>query len=372
MFTQSKYRLWLIVFLFQAMSISTAMAQEITVMTRNLYLGADLAPVIDAETPEEFLSAASAALAQVAASNFPERAWALAAEIVEKRPHLIGLQEVYDFTLNGSNGPVPFRDHLEDLMDALTAQGADYRVAAVVKEMDIQVPLAGGLVGVIDRDVILARGDVTTSIPPVALSGCRTSLDGCNYQVVATVASPVGEIAAERGFVAVDALADNVSVRFVNTHMEERQLNPLNPNPLMPAIQAAQAYELISILAFAPNPQGAPVIVVGDINSSPKDEITIVGPYRIVPPYMQLAGAGYTDAWTLRPGKPAGLTCCQAADLLNQDSMLYERIDLTFTNGIPIVLVKVNVVGNEEADKTPSGLWPSDHAGVVTRMEFSQ
>jgi hypothetical protein len=29
------------------------------------------------------------------------------------------------------------------------------------------------------------------------------------------------------------------------------------------------------------------------------------------------------------------------------------------------------LVGNEETDKTPSGLWPSDHAGVVTRLEFT-
>jgi hypothetical protein len=27
-------------------------------------------------------------------------------------------------------------------------------------------------------------------------------------------------------------------------------------------------------------------------------------------------------------------------------------------------------VGEEPADKTPSGLWPSDHAGVVARMHF--
>ncbi len=26
---------------------------------------------------------------------------------------------------------------------------------------------------------------------------------------------------------------------------------------------------------------------------------------------------------------------------------------------------------NDEADQTPSGLWPSDHAGVVARMKFA-
>jgi hypothetical protein len=111
--------------------------------------------------------------------------------------------------------------------------------------------------------------------------------------------------------------------------------------------------------------------VVGDINSSQQDETIIVGPYTIVPPYKQLVGAGYTDTWTLRPGDPDGLTCCQATDLLNQDSILYERVDVIFTSRSPVDSVKVNLLGNDEADKTPSGLWPSDHAGVVTRLEFA-
>jgi endonuclease/exonuclease/phosphatase family metal-dependent hydrolase len=339
---------------------------EVTVMTRNLYLGTDLSPVLAAQTPEEFSAAVQAAAAQIAANNFPERARALAAEIVEKQPHLVGLQEVYDFTFNGRNGPPPYRDHLQDLMDALTAQGADYRIAAVVREADLLVPLAGNVVGVLDRDVVLARGDVVTSIVPVALSGCRPSLDGCNYRVVAGAVTPVGAITIERGFVAVDAVINGGPVRFVNTHLEERYPDPTNP--LSPAVQAAQAFELTSILAVFPNPENARVIVAGDFNSSPKDPTLIVGPYTIVPPYLQIASSGYVDTWNLRPGDPAGLTCCQAENLLNLDSLLTERIDVIFTDRMPADKVKVNMTGNEESDRTPSGLWPSDHAGVVTRL----
>jgi endonuclease/exonuclease/phosphatase family metal-dependent hydrolase len=348
------------------------MAEEITVMTRNLYLGADLAPVTAATTPEEFLSAAQTALVQIARNNFPERAQALAAEIVEKKPHLVGLQEVYNFTFNGFNGPPPFRDHLADLMTELSAQGADYRVAATVKNLDVLIPLGGNAVGVTDRDVILARGDVATAVVPVALSGCRSSIDGCNYQIVATATTPLGDIASERGFVAVDATVGGMPVRFVNTHLEQpgSELDPTNP--LASIFQAAQAFELVSILAGFPNPLDAKTVVVGDINSSPLDQIHTVGPYTIVPPYIQLVGAGYTDAWTLRPGDPAGFTCCQAEDLLNFDSILKDRRDVTFTSEPPVGRVKVNVVGNDETDKTPSGLWPSDHAGVVTRLQFAQ
>jgi hypothetical protein len=371
MFKRSWFVLCLFVFSFMPSAAGTAMAEELTVMTRNLYLGADLAPVQAATTPEEFYAAAQAALAQIAANNFPERAWALAAEIAEKKPHLVGLQEVFNFTFNGSNGPPPFRDHLADLMDALSAQGADYRIAAVVKDMDIQIPLDGNLIGVLDRDVILARNDVTTSVVPVALSGCTQSMDGCNYTVVASAPNPLdGTIAIERGFVAVDAMVGDNPVRFVNTHLEERYPDPTNP--LSRWIQAAQAAELVYVLANFPNPSNIPVIVTGDINSSPEDQILTLGQLDIVPPYMQLADGGYTDAWTLRPGKPPGLTCCQAEDLLNLGSILYERIDVAFTSVLPLGKVKANLVGNDEADKTPSGLWPSDHAGLVTRLEFAQ
>jgi len=370
MVTRIGYALCLSISLLLPLNVHAAKVQNITLMTRNLYLGADLTPVLTAQTPEEFFEAAQLTLGQVAATNFPERAWALAAEIVEKKPHLVGLQEVFNFTLNGSNDLPPFRDYLEDLMGALAAQGADYRVAAVVKNVDLLFPVgADMLVGVIDRDVILARGDVTTSIVPVALSGCSSSVDGCNYQVVANVTSAAGEISIERGFVAVDALIGNTLVRFVNTHLEEREVDPFNP--LSPIIQAAQAFELISILAAFPNPDGARIVIVGDINSSPQDQILIIGPYTIVPPYRQLVWAEYIDTWTLRPGKPPGFTCCQAADLLNLDSILEERIDVIFSSELPDGKVKANVVGNNEADKTPSGLWPSDHAGAVTRLKFA-
>lgn len=345
------------------------LAGEIELMTRNLYLGADLAPVISATTPAEFLAAALAALDQIAANNFPERAEALAGEIADKRPHLVGLQEVFNFTLDGSNGLVPFRDHLTDLLAALSVQGATYYVAAVVQNLNVIIPIPGvGTVGITDRDVILARSDVPTSVVPIALSGCRASVDGCNYQVVASVVSPVGTITSERGFVAVDALAGGQAFRVANTHLEVRTVDPTNP--LSPAIQAAQAFELIATLAGFPNPLDAPIIVVGDINSSSKDPIIVVNSFTIVPPYTQLA-AGYTDVWKLRPGKSPGFTCCELADLSNATPILSERIDVIFSDEVPRT-VKANVVGAEPPDKTtPSRLWPSDHAGVGAELGFA-
>jgi hypothetical protein len=124
----------------------------------------------------------------------------------------------------------------------------------------------------------------------------------------------------------------------------------------------------------SPNPDSR-LILAGDINSAPAH--TPIGPF--VPPYQQFANgwtifgegafAPLTDTWLLRPGKPDGFTCCEAADLLNGTSEHYERIDVVFARPAP-VKVKANVMDNETMDKTASGLWPSDHASVIAELTY--
>jgi hypothetical protein len=81
--------------------------------------------------------------------------------------------------------------------------------------------------------------------------------------------------------------------------------------------------------------------------------------------------AGYADAWNLRPGKSPGLTCCQANDLLNQESQLFKRMDVIFASSAPAE-THTNLLGVDQEDKSSSGLWPSDHAGIVARLRFDQ
>jgi endonuclease/exonuclease/phosphatase family metal-dependent hydrolase len=348
-----------------------AAAEELTVMTRNLYLGADLTPMIAAQNKEQFLSAVFDIMGTIVDNSFPERAAAMAGEIVEKKPHLVGLQEVLNFTIDGATPGPPFNDYLQELLNALEARGADYRVAAVVKNLDLVFPFGINLIGVLDRDVILARGDVVTDVvdPTGLCQVSQVSEDGCNFitaailpNPLATETEPLPPVAIKRGYVAIDALIGSFPVRFVNTHLEVRELGPFG------FLQAAQAFELTQILT-AFNALRAPVIVVGDFNSDPRDPV-LAGP--IVPPYMQLTAAGFVDAWTRhRPGNPDGYTCCQEEDLVNRKSVLFERVDLIFSSAEP-EKVKVHLVGDKIPDKKPSGLWPSDHAGVVGRMEFVQ
>jgi len=365
---------------------------DLTVMTRNLYVGADILAVAGAEDFADFLVKAREFIVGVAATSYPERAEALAAEIADKKPDVVGMQEVYDFTLNGQHVGVPFVDYLEVLLAALEARGVRYTAVATVREADIVAPadLDGNgepesMVGVLDRDVILVRAGLTAS--RLDLSGAcpgRVSGDGCNYAYVAEVSIPgLPPITFQRGYVAAQVWLGAVPYFVFNTHLEVR--TPAPDNPYSAVVQAIQATELKSVVDGVP--AGPRVIVTGDLNSSPEDQILPVPPPLqalglppvINPPYRQFSegenfygaslGAGYWDAWTLRPGRPPGLSCCQDADLLNPWSALYERIDLVFSRDLPAG-VKANQVGNSPGDRTPSGLWPSDHAGLVVRYTF--
>ena len=370
---------------------------DIKVMTQNQYLGADLGPIISAMTNEEYAAAVASVLQSIAANNFQERALALAESIADRQPHLVALQEVYAFEcLDFGSGTCAtfhgaFNDHLTLTTDALASYGADYYVAADIQNLTIptqfmkDMGLPGlpvflqGIEGpamfirVIDRDVILARGDVATI--PVSMNCPRPESDGsgCNYVNIGRVMSPLaGPLPAERGFVAVDAWVKGAEYRFINTHLETRFPSD---DPMSPGLQAAQATELNLAILFTPPNPGSRLIVAGDINSAPVHEP--VGP--LVPPYQQFANgwtifgepafAPMTDTWLLRPGKPAGLTCCEAADLLNAPSEHYERIDVVFARPAP-AKVKANVMDADTTDKTASGLWPSDHASVITELTY--
>jgi len=372
-------------------AMPAASAADIEVMTQNQYLGADIAPLVSAP-PEEFLNEVSKALMQVAANRPAERIVAQAAEILARQPHVVGLQEVFSFDCRNLTpmdvcSVLPFAGAFNDHL-ALTEQalGSRYYPVAQVVNLDFTFEVAdlGIEITVVDRDVILARQDVAAApvkeeVLDMLCDEDFQSANGCNYQVVIRLGPPT-YLAVQRGFVVAQALVNGRPYTFVNTHLETKE--PIS------FFQAAQAFELVQVVNGL-RQAGPPVIVVGDFNSSPNDPVFVPNVPGAPPPpaeaglgdtwpevanpYVQLTAALMNDVWLGRPGNVAGLTCCQAADLLNHNSELYERVDLIWSSELPRKVKQARVEGDTVNTKTRPpghGLWPSDHGAVAATLQF--
>lgn len=325
--------------------------RSFTVMTQNLYLGADTSPLFTATTPAQFFTAVGAAYNRVQATNFSERADSIADEIMEAKPDLIGLQEASLFrTQVPADGPatpatnVAF-DYIEILLDKLDERGLNYEVAVVQTGSDIEVPglFTTGLMDVrlTDRDAILVNADLTD----ITIVNAQSA----QFAARLSLTTVVGPVSLPTSWVSVDATLDNgKTVRFISTHLE----------PLSPAIQLLQSNELLN----GPGNTALPTVFMGDFNSNADGTGT--------PTYANLIGAGLKDSWTL-VGEGNGFTCCQDDELLNPDSSLTRRIDLVLLHG-GVKAQAADVKGDTQDDRTSSGLWPSDHAGLATKLKLTK
>ena len=114
--------------------------------------------------------------------------------------------------------------------------------------------------------------------------------------------------------------------------------------------------ELIALLGDV----DSPLILLGDFNSAAPDGAA----------YQLLLGAGYSDVWPA-DSEDSGNTCCQDAGLRNEQSELDRRIDQIFIRGVSLregAPILTATVGDKPEHKTPGGLWPSNHAGVVAHL----
>ncbi len=331
----------------------------VRVMTRNLYVGTDVDAVLEASRSELPFAVAQAYVTFLS-TQFEARMAAIAAEIDETRPDLVGLQEVtklYIQSPGDSLNPPPgstsvdetdetlVADFLATLLDKLEKdQQLVYKPVIKTRNVDIELPMATedgyADLRLIDYDVILARDGVQIK-----------EAVGGNYSPAVHVQTAT----ITRGWVYVDADIngdDKSEVRFASTHIED-----------IDTVRYAQTVELIRALART----SLPLILVGDFNSKTSDDLA----------HRALVAAGYTDQWG--GTDPDGYTCCYDAELTNQDPVmqLYERDDIIFTRDAEATVAST-LIGNAggqlpgtgtDADH-PALYWPSDHMGVWAELDI--
>lgn len=328
--------------------------RDFTVMTRNLYLGANLFDLLDPACADDAILGCVAQLyATVAASDPHGRMGAIAAEIEANDPDLVGLQEVsMYFTQFPGNNHIPGSetqattlqfDFLQILLDSLVERGMRYNVVATNTNADVEFPsTTSGItftdVRLVDRDVILAKRDIDIS-----------NVSENNFDAAITTVIEIGgqDIEFTRGFSHVLAEKFRVSFTFANAHLE------LGGD----AVQAQLAQG--AVLKSALSTLQSPIIVVGDFNSDPTDPGNDGSVYRDFTD-------NYSDAWAAAQNT-SGFTCCQDDLLRSTPSQLDRRIDFILLRGLAEA-TSAEVIGNDEADMTPGGVWPSDHAGVVSTI----
>ena len=351
---------------------------EVNVMTRNLYLGADLGPAIGAPSLEAFVAANGKILNEVTANNFPVRAKGLADEILDKAPDLVGLQEVALWrtgppsltpVLTSEPTATTVRyDYLQLLLDRLNAKKPQYEVAIAQDEFDLEAPAdENGVAGdnpdsnpaianaeingrLTMRDVILVRRGAGVQI---------ANPQSGNFETLLAVPILGQPLTIKRGWTATDAKVRGSGwFRFVNTHLEA-----FDPAQLVPSIRALQAAELVA--PGGPAADGElPVVLLGDLNSD--DDTVEPGDQQA---YRVLLEAGLVERSTNDP-----LSCCLKSSLLAEDAGgsvadFDHQVDHVMTDDPDgVELRSSSVTGLLPVN----GFWNSDHAGVFSALRFDR
>jgi endonuclease/exonuclease/phosphatase family metal-dependent hydrolase len=326
----------------------------LTVMTRNLYLGADLSPAIAAilsGDPNQVPPAVSQVWGAVQATDFTTRAKALADEIDRARPDLVGLQEAVLWRSEfPSNFEGPDATHVEvdfvaTLLAELSVRHAHYVVVTSLTGFDVEAPRIRSLeplefedIRLTDRTVILARNE--RGRPNLTLSNPKTGAFATNVAF--------GPITVLYGWASVDAKFRGEELRFVTTHLESD----------FEEIRMAQAAELLA----GPLDTELPVVLAGDLNSNANGGASGTA-------YFNFLGAGFRDGWgESNPGEVID-TCCHDALLSSPApfALPFGRIDHILVRG-DFDVRGARITGDNPEDRI-DGLWPSDHAGVVVRLQ---
>jgi endonuclease/exonuclease/phosphatase family metal-dependent hydrolase len=335
---------------------------KITVMTRNLFLGADLSPAIGATTIPQAIDGAGVVWNEMQSTRFADRAVPLAREIKRSKADLVGLQEVALWRIQTpSDGGAPPASPIctpatqvhQDFLAILRKQlGKSYRVVVVQNEFDAELPVdqngvdePGTFAGedfdarLTMRDVILVR-----RASKVKLGKTRKGHFDTRYE---PVIAGLREVPVDRGWASVEAKLRGKKFRFVNTHLEAFGDT---------AIREAQAKELTR----GPLKTKKQLILVGDLNSGvgrhneperPGDELA----------FKALARFGMKDNGAVQ-------SCCYDS-LFDPNAVFDHTVDHVLSKP-GLRKLRAFVTGKDASQRTASGLWPSDHGGVVSTLRL--
>lgn len=348
----------------------------VNTMTRNLYLGADLTPAIEAQSLEAFVAANGQILREVTANDFPTRARGLANEILEKQPDLVGLQEVALWRtgppslaplFTGPSATTVRYDYLQELLAELNAGKGNggngkpqYEVVVVQNEFDLEAPADENEVAGDGPEPAIANAEINgrLTMRDVILArrgaGVQTwNAQGANFKVLLPAPILGATVPIKRGWTATDAkVRGSHPFRFVNTHLEAFE----------PNVRAAQAAELVA--PGGPATSDLPVVLVGDLNS---DDDTVSGADRLA--YEVLLAAGMVERSTDEP-----LSCCLNSSLLavgegGSEADFDHQVDHIMTRDPAVVTLQSSSVSGIQP---VNGFWDSDHAGLFSALRFAR
>jgi endonuclease/exonuclease/phosphatase family metal-dependent hydrolase len=308
---------------------------DVTFMTRNLFLGADLLPLATTKG-DDFERAAGNLLNAVKATDPDGRMKLIAGEIAKAQPDLVGLQEVTLWKTGPKNDPAPATnvvvDYLATIKRELKARHANYRVVADQRTLSLEGPTDQNVdLRFTDGNVVLARKGVKVSK--------AKSHDFKNQLQIPT--QQLGTISVNRSYNELNASVRGARLHLVNAHLEAYSAD----------FRLKQAKELVA----GPLKSKLPTVLVGDLNSGPN-----LPKPEDRPPFQAIAKAGFKDRRTPKP------QCC-FDDGLNGGT--WDHVVDHIMSKPKLKLVKSFITGLET---TPGGLHPSDHGGVVSVLRFTK
>lgn len=318
-------------------------------MTLNVYFGTDLERAYNSKDLMELVTALGETWKEVVASDFPGRAARIAHAVATAKPDILALQEAARWS-SGMPGEMRVEyDFLELILAALHRGGTPYIPVAIRKDLDQMAPMdpSGTFARIEDRHAVLMRAESAGRLYPYDITGGDFTT---NFQTTSPV---TGTLTSPRSWIAVDWNLAGKKFRLIECHVESLDHD----------VQLAQTRELI---AGPASTTVMPLIFVGDLNSNANRDPKIEDYSDAYPAMIE---AGFNDAWASLNPDDLGNTCCHARDLRNAVSTLNRRIDVVLTRG-EITPISAELVLNDPSVRTSSGVWPTDHSGIIAKLRI--